>query len=674
MTKEKTTTETEALETEVIEPAEEGTVLPPAAEPPEGEYTSKQIRVLKGLEGVRIRPAMYIGSTGPSGLHHLVYEIVDNAIDEAVAGYCNQIKVTLLRDGGVRVEDNGRGIPVDPMESEGGKSALEVIMTTLHAGGKFGGGAYKVSGGLHGVGASVVNALSRRFEVDVHRDGKVWRLVCERGEVVEPVHEVGKTRRHGTVVTFWPDPEIFETTEFKFSELENHLREQAFLVAGLKIVLEDERDGEKAVFHYRGGIKEFVRHLNRNHNPLTKPLHLKKEFELPAGENGERVRHYRVEIAIQYVDDYRELILGFANNIHTKDGGTHLEGFKAGLTRVINKYAQDHVLLKSGSPSLTGDDIREGCTAIVAVWLEEPQFEGQTKGALGNSEVKGLVQNTLTEQLTEWLEHHPGEARKIVTKAEAAARARLAARKAREIERKKSSLDRTLPGKLADCSSKDRDRCELFIVEGVSAAGTAKAGRDRNFQAILPIRGKIINVEKAGLSRVLNNSEIQALITAIGTNIDANQDLDARRYDKIIILTDADVDGAHIRTLLLTFFFRHMDKLVEAGKVYIAKNPLFRIRKGRDQRFYVFTEKERDEKVRELGGKVEVTRFKGLGEMDAEDLWLTTMNPETRTLIRVKVEDKLECEETFEKLMGSEVEPRRKFIQDYAREVENLDI
>ncbi len=673
MTKDRATTEPEVLETEVDELTDE--VGPPTKPEAEGEeYTSKQIKVLKGLEGVRTRPAMYIGSTGPSGLHHLVYEIVDNAIDEAMAGYCSQIKVTLLRDGGVRVEDNGRGIPVDPMESEGGKSALEVIMTTLHAGGKFGGGAYKVSGGLHGVGASVVNALSRRFEVEVHRDGKVWRLVCQQGKVVEPVHEVGKTRRHGTMVTFWPDPEIFETTEFKFSELEDHLREQAFLVAGLKIILEDERDGEKAVFHYRGGVKEFVKHLNRNHSPLTKPIHLKKEFELPAGENGERVRNYRVEIAIQYVDDYRELILGFANNIHTKDGGTHLEGFKAGLTRVINKYAQDHELLKSGSPSLTGDDIREGCTAIVAVWLEEPQFEGQTKGALGNSEVKGLVQNTLTEQLTEWLEHHPGEARKIVTKAEAAARARLAARKAREIERKKSSLDRTLPGKLADCSSRDRDRCELFIVEGVSAAGTAKAGRDRNFQAILPIRGKIINVEKAGLSRVLNNTEIQALITAIGTNIDANQDLDARRYDKIIILTDADVDGAHIRTLLLTFFFRHMDKLVEAGKVYIAKNPLFRIRKGRDQRYYVFTEKERDEKVKELGGKVEVTRFKGLGEMDAEDLWLTTMNPETRTLIRVKVEDKLECEETFEKLMGSEVEPRRKFIQDYAREVENIDI
>jgi DNA gyrase subunit B len=628
-------------------------------------YTGEDIQVLKGLEGVRHRPAMYIGSTSETGLHHLVYELVDNAIDEVMGSHADRVTVRLHKDGSVSVEDNGRGVPVDIMPEEG-QPAVEVIYTTLHSGGKFGGSAYKVSGGLHGVGSSVVNALSERFQVEVYRDGQVYYMACERGELSTPMAVTGKTRKRGTMVRFWPDPEIFETLEFKVTVLEERLRELAFLNAGCEIVLindmADEEEERKQRFKYSGGISEFIKYLNRNQQAITPVLHFVSD-----------VNGTRIEIALQWTTGYRERINGYANNIFTKDGGTHIIGLKTALTRTLNNYAAKRELIK-GKESITGDDVREGLTAVVSVWLTEPQFEGQTKGQLGNSEVKGQVETALGESMTMYLGENPGVGRKVVDRAAAAARAREAAKRAKDIERKKAGLSSSLPGKLTDCSDKNPENCELFIVEGDSAAGPAKQARNRNFQAVLPLRGKILNVEKAGMHKLLQNKEIRNIIAAVGTGISPNFHLEKLRYHKVVILTDADVDGAHIRTLLLTFLFNFMDELIEAGHVYIALNPLYRIRKGKQKPQYVFTEKERDAKVAELGGKTEVTRFKGLGEMNPEELWQFTMNPETRTLLQVNIEDKRHAEEVFDRLMGPEVPPRKRFITEYARQVKNLDI
>jgi DNA gyrase subunit B len=628
-------------------------------------YTGESIQVLKGLEGVRHRPAMYIGSTAEAGLHHLVYELVDNAIDEVMGGYADRVIVTMHKDGSVSVDDNGRGIPVDIMPEEG-RSALEVIFATLHAGGKFGGGAYKVSGGLHGVGSSVVNALSKRFEAEVHRDGQVHFVAFERGDMVTGLTIKGKTKRRGTVVKFWPDETIFETIDFKATILEERLRELAFLNAGTEITLIDELEDDEAekkkTFKYKGGLKEFVKYLNRNQESLTPEVHLKGEVE-----------DTKIEVALQWTTGYKERLNGYANNIFTKDGGTHLIGIKSALTRVINQYASKNNLVK-GKESITGDDIREGLTAVVSVWLTHPQFEGQTKGALGNSEVKGQVESVVGEALQMYFAENPGVAKKIIDRASAAARAREAAQRARDIERKKAGIASSLPGKLADCSDKNPANCELFIVEGDSAGGNSKQARNSVFQAILPIRGKILNVEKAGMHKVLQNEEVRALISACGCGIGQTMQLDKLRYHKVIIMADADVDGAHIRTLLLTFFFNFMQPLIEAGYLYIAMNPLFRIRKGEKHQYYVFSESERDAKVAELGGKAEVNRFKGLGEMNHADLWETGMNPESRTLLKVNIEDQVHAEAVLERLMGSEVPPRKRFITEYARNVKNLDI
>jgi len=625
------------------------------------EYTGQSIQVLKGLDAVRQRPAMYIGTTSESGLHHLVWEIVDNAIDEAMAGFCHNIKVTIHEDGSVSVWDDGRGVPVDHMESEG-MNAAEVVYTMLHAGGKFSSGAYKVSGGLHGVGSSVVNALSKRFEVEIHRDGNKYFLACERGKLCDKLRETGKSRKRGTLVRFWPDPDIFETTEFKFTILEDRLRELSFLNSGLAIVLRDEKQDVEQTYRAKGGLKELVKYMTRARNPLHRVIHYTK-----------MVGATRVEFALQWTDSYKEYILAFANNIHTKDGGTHVTGLKAGLTRTLNNYANSYGLVKNGALMPTGDDIREGLTATISVWLENPQFEGQTKGQLGNSDVKGIVESVVNEMLSSYLEEHPTEARKIFAKAEVSARARDAAKKARDITRKRAGLDTALPGKLADCAIREPENAELFIVEGNSAGGNAKQGRDREYQAILPLRGKILNVEKAGLNKILGNAEVRALITAIGSGMGSDFDISRLRYHKVIIMTDADVDGAHIRTLLLTFFFRHMVELVERGHLFVALPPLYRVRKGQKS-FYVFDDQALGAKTEELGGNVEVTRFKGLGEMNAKQLWETTMNPEARTLIRITMEDLRKAEETFEKLMGSDVQPRKVFITEYARNVKNLDV
>ncbi|MBN2083546.1 DNA gyrase subunit B [bacterium] len=628
-------------------------------------YTGEDIQVLKGLEGVRHRPAMYIGSTSETGLHHLVYEIVDNSIDEVMGGYASRITVRLHKDGSVSVEDNGRGVPVDTMADEN-RPAVEVIYTTLHAGGKFGGSAYKVSGGLHGVGSSVVNALSERFQVEVYRDGQVHYLACERGDLTHPMEITGTTKKQGTFVRFWPDPQIFETTEFKATILEERLRELAFLNAGCEIVLiddlADDEEDRKKKFKFRGGISEYVKYLNRNQEAISPVIHFTKEFD-----------DARVEIGLQWNSGYRERINGYANNIFTKDGGTHVVGLKTALTRVLNNYATKRDLIK-GKESVTGDDVREGLTAVASVWLTHPQFEGQTKSQLGNSEVKGLVEQAVGEFLGMYLDENPGVGKKIIERAASAARAREAAKRARDIERKKAGLASSLPGKLTECSDRNPDNCELFIVEGDSAAGPAKAARNRNFQAILPIRGKILNVEKATMHKVLQNQEVANIISALGTSFGPTINLDKLRYNKTVILTDADVDGAHIRTLLLTFFFNFLPELIEQGHVYIALNPLFRIRKGKSKPAYVFTEAERDAIVKELGGNVEVTRFKGLGEMNPEELWACTMNPETRTLLKVNIEDQKHAEEVFERLMGTEVQPRKRFITEYARTVKNLDI
>ena len=633
-------------------------------------YTAESITVLEGLEAVRKRPGMYIGSTGLRGLHHLVYEVVDNAVDEALAGYCTRIDITLTADGGVRVTDDGRGIPVDehPVEH---RSALEVVMTTLHAGGKFGGDSYAVSGGLHGVGVSVVNALSKRLEVEVVRDGWRHRQNYERGLPTAPLERVGKARGHGSTVTFWPDPDIFEETEFRFETLSNRMREMAFLNAGLRISLVDERDeGKSEVYEYAGGIRDFVAHINASKEPVHPQI---VYFE------GKANSHF-VEVAMQWNSSYNDAVSTFANTINTHEGGTHEEGFRAALTTTINRYARNSALLKEKDPNLSGDDVREGLTAIVSVKLREPQFEGQTKTKLGNTDIKGFVQQTTNVALAEWFEEHGPQAKAIVVKCIQAARARMAARNARELTRRKSLLESSsLPGKLADCSSRDPRQAELFIVEGNSAGGSAKEARNRTFQAILPIRGKILNVEKARLDQALKNVEIQSIITAMGTGIGEDFDLTKARYNKIVLMADADVDGSHIRTLLLTFLFRFLRGLVESGFVYIAQPPLYKIRFGRGENdvFYAYTEAEREQWFKRNPAKsrnVKPQRYKGLGEMNADELWDTTMDPERRTLLQIGLEDAAIADEIFTILMGENVEYRRNFIQRNAKDVRFLDI
>jgi DNA gyrase subunit B len=633
-------------------------------------YTAESITVLEGLEAVRKRPGMYIGSTGLRGLHHLVYEVVDNAVDEALAGYCTRIDITLTADGGVRVIDDGRGIPVDehPVEH---RSALEVVMTQLHAGGKFGGDSYAVSGGLHGVGVSVVNALSKRLDVEVVRDGWRHRQSYERGLPTAPLERVGKARGHGSTVAFWPDPDIFEETEFRFETLSNRMREMAFLNAGLRITLTDERDeGKSDVYQYAGGIRDFVAHLNASKEPVHPQIIY---FE------GQANSHY-VEVAMQWNSSYNDAVSTFANTINTHEGGTHEEGFRAALTTTVNRFARNSALLKEKDPNLSGDDVREGLTAIVSVKLREPQFEGQTKTKLGNTDIKGFVQQTTNRALDEWFEEHGPQAKAIVVKCIQAARARMAARNARELTRRKSLLESSsLPGKLADCSSRDPRQAELFIVEGNSAGGSAKEARNRTFQAILPIRGKILNVEKARLDQALKNVEIQSIITAMGTGIGEDFDLTKARYNKIVLMADADVDGSHIRTLLLTFLFRFLRGLVESGFVYIAQPPLYKIKYGRgdDDVFYAYTEAEREQWFKRNPAKsrnVKPQRYKGLGEMNADELWETTMDPERRTLLQIGLEDAAIADEIFTILMGENVEYRRNFIQRNAKDVRFLDI
>jgi DNA gyrase subunit B len=632
------------------------------------EYTAEAIHVLKGLEAVRKRPAMYIGDVGVRGLHHLVYEVVDNSIDEALAGFCKNIEVVINKDGSVSVTDDGRGIPVD-IHPEEKKSALEVVMTVLHAGGKFDKRVYKVSGGLHGVGVSVVNALSEWLVAEVYRDGKIYRQKYERGVPVTPVEVVGTTNKRGTKVTFLPDKLIFKNTKFDFERLAERMRELAFLNPEVTITLEDKRTGQKEVFHYTGGIVEFVKYVNST----KKPLHPDVIYI-----TGEKEGVY-VDVGIQYTDEYMDTILSYVNDINTIEGGTHVSGFKAALTRTLNTYAQKNNLLKS-KIELIGDDFREGLTAIISVKVPEPQFEGQTKTKLGNSEVKSIVESIVADGLMEYLEHNPTTARKILEKCIRAAEAREAARKARELVRRKNALDSGgLPGKLADCSINDPELTEIFIVEGDSAGGSAKQARDRQFQAILPIKGKILNVEKARLHKILENQEIRAIVQALGTGI-GEDDFDPNkvRYGKIILMCDADVDGSHIRTLLLTFFYRYMRELIEAGRVYIAQPPLYKIKKGKLE-FYAYSDEERDQIIERLKqekepGEITVTRFKGLGEMNPEQLWETTMDPEKRTLLQVTIENAAEADRIFSILMGSDVEPRKKFIEKNAKFVRNLDI
>ena len=634
---------------------------------PVAEYGAGDIRVLEGLEAVRVRPAMYIGSTGVSGLHHLVYEVVDNSVDEALAGYCSEVSVTIHIDNSVTVVDDGRGIPVGPHDS--GIDAAEVVLTKLHAGGKFDKKAYKVSGGLHGVGISVVNALSETLDVEIWRDGQVYRQSYQRGQPRTALENTGVTDRRGTKITFKPDVEIFEVTSFSFDTLSQRLRELSFLNRGIRIGLLDERDGKRHDFQYEGGIASFVEHLNRNKETLHQP---------PVMIEGER-EGVIVEIALQWNGGYAENLYSFANNINTNDGGTHLVGMKGALTRTLNSYAATAGIAKDAASPLQGEDSREGLCAVVSVKVPNPQFEGQTKGKLGNSEVKGIVESLVNEKLGSFLEENPAAARRIVSKVMDAARAREAARKARDLTRRKGALDGAgLPGKLAECQERNPEKCELYLVEGDSAGGSAKQGRNREFQAILPLRGKIINVEKARIDKVLSNEEIRTIITAIGTGIKDEFTLENARYHKIIIMTDADVDGAHIRTLLLTFFFRQMRELIDAGFVYIAQPPLYRLAKGK-QEFYAYDEKEREAYMERLGngegrGSVAVQRYKGLGEMNPPQLWSTTMDPERRTLMRVNMEDAFQAAEVFQTLMGDDVEPRRAFIEANAKFVSNLDI
>lgn len=629
----------------------------------EVRYGAEEIQVLEGLEAVRRRPGMYIGSTSARGLHHLVYEVIDNSIDEAMAGYCDQIEVTVHADNSVTVDDNGRGIPVE-IQPQKGIPAVQVVLTILHAGGKFGGGGYKVSGGLHGVGVSVVNALSEWLVVEVRREGFVYQQRYERGAAVTELKKIGKTKTTGTKITFKPDHEIFEELEFSQETLTHRVREQSFLTRGVKIIYHDERTDVHKEYLHSGGIKDFVQHINRNKTELHEPIY----FEDVKDE-------IMVEIALQYTDSYVENLFSYVNNIHTMDGGTHETGFKTSMTRVINDYGRKYNILKNGISGLMGEDIREGLTAIISIKVQEPQFEGQTKTKLGNSEVRGVVDTVVSEKLSTFLEENPSIGRRILDKSVTASRAREAARKARELTRRKNVLETsTLPGKLADCSERDPSLSELFLVEGDSAGGSAKQGRDRRTQAILPLRGKILNVEKARMDRILGNEEIRALITALGTGIGEEFNITKARYHKVIIMTDADVDGAHIRTLLLTFFYRHMKQLVEQGYVYIAQPPLFRVRKNKKDN-YVFTDRELDQLLKNIGREgISLQRYKGLGEMDPEQLWDTTMNFDTRTILQVQLEDALEADQTFSMLMGDKVEPRREFIQENARQVRNLDV
>ena len=637
-------------------------------------YDSDQIQVLEGLKAVRKRPGMYIGSTGPRGLHHLVYEIVDNAIDEALAGYCDRIDVRILPGDIICVQDNGRGVPVG-VQHQTGLPAVTVVYTILHAGGKFGGGSYKVSGGLHGVGASVVNALSSWLEVEVRQGGHLYRQRFSRGNAEYDLQDLGpieNPEQTGTMVTFKADPEIFkETTVYDFATLETRLREQAFLNAGVNIILTDERDPENIKsdrFHYEGGVASFVEYLNRK--KAVEVIHPDViYFSATAPDNNSTC-----EIAMQYTDSFNELILSFANNIHTVDGGTHEDGFKRALTRVMNDYARKYNILKEADKNLSGEDVREGLTCVISVKVKEAQFEGQTKGKLGNTEISGLVSNLMSDKLMTFLEENPAVARAIFDKAMAASRAREAARKARDLVRRKSALENaTLPGKLADCQSRNPEETEIYIVEGDSAGGSAKGGRDRKFQAILPLWGKMLNVEKARLDRVYGNDKLMPVITALGTGIGEEFDLNKLRYGRVIIMADADVDGSHIRTLLLTFFYRYMRPLVEEGHVYIAQPPLFRITKNK-RHYYAYSDNERDEIMTQLQSGYDIQRYKGLGEMDSEQLWETTMNPETRVMLQVTPSDAAQADEIFTILMGDKVEPRREFIERNAKYVKNLDI
>ena len=629
-----------------------------------GHYNAGQIQVLEGLEAVRKRPGMYIGATSSRGLHHLVYEVVDNSIDEALAGYCTKIEVIIHPDNSITVIDNGRGIPVD-MHAVG-KPAVEVVMTVLHAGGKFGGDGYKVSGGLHGVGVSVVNALSEWLEVEVCRDNKLYSMRFEQGRTVRPLKMVGEKEATGTKVTFKPDAEIFEETIYHFDTLRIRLRELAFLNKGINISLSDERSGEQQEFHYEGGIVSFVEYLNKSKEVLHKqPVYIEGEKDTTM-----------VEVALQYNDGYAENIYSFVNNINTEEGGTHLSGFKTALTRAINDYARKLNMLKENEENLSGEDVREGLTCVISLKIHEPQFEGQTKTKLGNSEVRGIVDGLVSEHLGYFFEENPQISKKIIEKSIMATRARAAARKARDLTRRKSALEiSSLPGKLADCSIRDAEQTEIYLVEGDSAGGSAKQGRDRRFQAILPLRGKILNVEKSRLDKILGNEEIRSMITAFGNGIGEEFNLEKSRYGKIIIMTDADVDGAHIRTLLLTFFYRYMQPLLKEGRIFIAQPPLYLVRKGREH-WYLYNDDALSKLLDEIGrdANLNIQRYKGLGEMNPEQLWETTMNPEGRTILQVSLEDAVEADNIFSILMGDRVEPRRQFIEDHAHEVTNLDL
>ncbi|UCE75490.1 MAG: DNA topoisomerase (ATP-hydrolyzing) subunit B [Methanomassiliicoccales archaeon] len=630
----------------------------------EETYRVDDIQVLEGLQAVRKRPSMYIGSTDARGLHHLVYEVVDNSIDEAMVGYCRNIRVILHDNNSVTVMDDGRGIPVE-VHSKYRKPGVEIVMTKLHAGGKFDKKSYKVSGGLHGVGVSVVNALSEWLEVSISRNGKVHSQRYERGVPKGKLKVVDEAEETGTTVVFMPDKDIFPEIDFNFDTISSRLRELAFLNRGVKIIIRDDRSEKENSFQYEGGIISFVQHLNKNKNILHDDVIY---FE---GTKEDVI----VEVALQYNDGYMDNTHSFANNINTVEGGTHLSGFKSALTRTLNDYAKSNSLIKNEADKLSGEDCREGLTAIISVKLSEPQFEGQTKTKLGNSDVKGIMESVVNDKLAEFFEENPKTARAVIEKAIIASQARIAARKARELTRRKTVLEGSnLPGKLADCSEKDPEKCELYVVEGDSAGGSAKQGRDRTFQAILPLRGKILNVEKARLDKIYKNNEIQTLITAIGTHIREDFDINKVRYHKIIIMTDADVDGAHIRTLLLTFFYRYMEDLINAGYIYIAKPPLYRLKKG-NKEWYVYTDTEKDEKYKELGESgISIQRYKGLGEMNPTQLWETTMNPDTRIIVKVTLEDAAYADELFTTLMGEQVEPRRGFIQEHALEVVNLDV
>ncbi|MCI7679173.1 DNA topoisomerase (ATP-hydrolyzing) subunit B [Hornefia butyriciproducens] len=631
-----------------------------SAEKSKNQYNADQIQVLEGFEAVRKRPGMYIGSTGPRGLHHLVYEIVDNSVDEALAGFCKKINVIINEDNSITVIDDGRGMPVD-LHPKMKIPAVEVIHTVLHAGGKFGGGGYKVSGGLHGVGASVVNALSTKMIVEINRDGKTYEIEFSRGKTTKKLNVIGESSHTGSKTTFWPDPEIFEETEYDYDTLQHRLREMAFLTKGIKITLEDRRPGrrKKEVFHYEGGLREFVKHININKDVINDDIFY---FEYSDGNQ-------EVEVAMQYTDRYNELLLSYANNINTVEGGSHLAGFKSALTRVMNDYAKRTKMMKDGD-SLSGEDVREGLTAVVSVKLTEPQFEGQTKAKLGNTEMRGFVETSTSQNLIAFLEENPKQAQAILNKCLSASRAREAARKARALVRRQTALQGlSLPGKLADCSEKDPALSEIFLVEGDSAGGSAKQGRDRKRQAVLPLRGKILNVEKARQDKMLNSEEIKNMITAFGCGIGDEFDISKLRYHKIIIMTDADVDGAHIRTLLLTFFYRYMTPLIEGGYVYAAQPPLFRVQKGK-KTWYTYSDKEQNkllEDIKDTAGKVEIQRYKGLGEMDFNQLWETTMDYTRRTMVQITVEDATAADEIFTTLMGDKVPPRRKFIEENAR-------